>query len=286
MSSHMTTRCERCRCGCGVPADATPPPREPGDARHAPRPDLPVLAPRPTPGPERPPGRGRRGFTLLETALTLVIISVGVLAIVESQQYFFQANGWSSHAAAGTFLANEIREMTHGYARHDPVGGLTLVDDGAGGTELIGWGPEPGEVTVQDFDDLDDFDGFTFRWDGTGATEQDGVLIIDDDDLPGPIDAFGNVIDGLDGAGGEQAAFGWAQTIFVEKVDPFDYTTTYAPADELPPAGSFDGLDVGDFPLRVTVVVTHQGPFDAEAQEVARVSWIVPVTPRTARKSG
>jgi len=213
----------------------------------------------------------RRGFTLLETALTLVIISVGVLAIVESQQYFFQANSWSSQAASGTFLASEIREMTHGYSRHDPVGGLSIVND-----QLEGWGPEPGEVTVQDFDDLDDFDGFTFRWDGTAATVQDGVLVIDDNDLPGPIDAFGEVIADLDGSDAD-GAFGWAQTVFVEKVDPFDFTTTYAADAEAPPVGDFPGIPVDRFPLRITVIVTYQGPFDAEGAEMARVSWIVPV---------
>ena len=40
-----------------------------------------------------------RGFTLIETALTTVIIGVGVVAIVEAQQAFMRSNGWSSEAA-------------------------------------------------------------------------------------------------------------------------------------------------------------------------------------------
>ena len=221
-----------------------------------------------------------RGFTLLETAMTLVIIAVGVLAIIESQQYFFSANTWSSHAATGTFLANEIREMTRRYPKHDPVTGLTLLDDGIGGTTLEGWGHEAGEITVADFDDIDDFDGMSFRFDGTAAQNIDGEYIIDDDDLPGPIDAFGLVIDGLDGADGidgqDVAAFGWSQFVTVEKVDPFDYTTVYDNDFSLPPAGTFPGLAVDQFPLRVTVVVEYQGPYDNAPAEVARVSWIVP----------
>jgi len=228
------------------------------------------------------PSRGRRAaFTLLETAMTLVIIAVGVLAIIESQQYFFQANTWSSHAATGTFLANEIREMSRKYPKHDPVTGLALIDDG-GGPVLMGWGFENGEITVADFDDIDDFDGMSFRFDGTGATQdEDGVFVIDDNDLPGPIDAFGLVIDDLDGADGgagdgETPVFGWSQSVVVEKMDPFDYTVVYDNDFFLPPAGTFPGLMVDQFPLRVTVTVDYQGPFDITPQEVSRVSWIVP----------
>lgn len=227
------------------------------------------------------PGATREAFTLLETAMTLVIIAVGVLAIIESQQYFFQANTWSSQAATGTFLANEIREMTRRYPNHDPVTGLTLLDDGEGGSAVVGWGHEQGETTVADFDDIDDFDAMSFRFDGTPAgLNGDGVIVIDDDDLPGPIDAFGNVIEGLDGSddpnGQEIAAFGWSQKVTVEKVDPFDYTVVYDDDFSLPPAGTFPGLAVDQFPLRVTVVVEYQGPFDATPLEVARVAWITP----------
>ena len=117
----------------------------------------------------------RRAFTLLETALTLVIIAVGVLAVVEAQQYFMQDNRWSSHAASGTFLANEIRELTRPLPRHDPVSGLTIVD-GA----VIGWGAEAAEVAAEDFDDVDDFDGMSFRFDGTPAGDADGQPVLDE----------------------------------------------------------------------------------------------------------
>lgn len=221
--------------------------------------------------------RTRRAFTLLETAMTLVIIAVGVLAIIESQQYFFKANTWSSHAATGTFLANEVREMTRRYSKHDPVTGLSMINIG-GADELVGWGFEAGEITVADFDDIDDFDGMSFRFDGTAASQnEDGVFIIDDNDLPGPIDAFGLVIENLDGADLDgEPSWGWSQFVTVEKVDPFDYTIVYDPDFSLPPAGTFPGLRVDQFPLRVTVTVEYQGPLDAEPAEVSRVSWIVP----------
>ncbi|MBX3359360.1 MAG: prepilin-type N-terminal cleavage/methylation domain-containing protein [Phycisphaeraceae bacterium] len=220
--------------------------------------------------------RGRRGFTLIETALTTVIVGVGVLALIESQQAFMKSNDWSTHAATAAYLANEIREMTRKLPKHDPVTGLTIQTSG-GNSVVVGWGPEPGEVRVQDFDDIDDFDGMTFRPGGT--------LLVSDGDLPGPVDAFGNVIpqilnDGtvvLDGEGNPAPLQGWSQIVRVEKVDPFNFSTVrphgYEVAPNLP---DFEGLRVDQFPLQVTVIVQYQGPFDAAPQTVATVVWVVP----------
>ena len=52
----------------------------------------------------------RAGFTLIETALTTIIVGVGVLAIVAAQSAFHQKNDWSSHASIAMHLGNEIRE--------------------------------------------------------------------------------------------------------------------------------------------------------------------------------
>lgn len=90
---------------------------------------------------------GCRGFTLLETALALIIVGVGVLAIVTAQQAFHRQNAWSTRAGVAAHLANEIRELTLNFPRHDPVTSTTY------------WGPEPNETSLADYDDLDDFDG-------------------------------------------------------------------------------------------------------------------------------
>ena len=205
-----------------------------------------------------------RGFTLIETAMATVIIGVGVVAIVEAQQHFMQSNAWSSQAATGTFLANEIREFTHNLPRHDPVTGLSI-----NGGALSGWGPESGEVTVDDIDDIDDIDGLTFGEAG---------------DYPGPINAFGEIIpeinaDGevvVDEYGNELSMQGWVQTVIVEKLDAFDSGTVIDDDAFDAPSGSFEGRDVDEFPLRVTVIVSYQGPYDALPAEVTRVEWIVP----------
>ncbi|MEO1008844.1 MAG: prepilin-type N-terminal cleavage/methylation domain-containing protein [Planctomycetota bacterium] len=212
--------------------------------------------------------RNRRGFTLIETALATVIIGVGVVAIVEAYQAFIRSNHWSSHAATATFLGNEIRELSQPLPRHDPVTGLAGPDD---------WGPEDGEVLVTDFDDLDDFDGLSFAFDGTPG-------FIDDGDLPGPVDAFGVLIpeifaDGtvmLDDDGDPVPMAGWTQTVRVVKVHPTDPTWELAPDYEEAPGGGSRGIAMDEFPLKVEVTVSYAGPFASGPTEITRVVWVVP----------
>lgn len=175
------------------------------------------------------------GFTLIETALATVIVGVGVLSIVSAQQVFHKKNSWSSHVSTATWLGNEIREMTLSLPRHDPVTGTAF------------WGPEPDtELTIFDYDDLDDFDGAA----GTGlqfsAIPVAGVV-------NGPRNSRREIIANMDG---------WTQTVFVDMVDPFDIAAP--PTDPLV------------YLMRMTVVVSFQGPSDPAPWDVAEVSWIAP----------
>ncbi|MBL8762810.1 MAG: prepilin-type N-terminal cleavage/methylation domain-containing protein [Phycisphaerae bacterium] len=210
-----------------------------------------------------------RGFTLIEASLAIVIVGVAVLALVEAQSSFLRTNAWSTQSATGTYLANEIRELSRTFTRHDPVTSIWVETDGSSSI-LRGWGPEAGELSSADFDDLDDLDGLRF---GEGGNQA------------GPIDGFGNVIpqlnpDGtveLDSQGNPVPMRGWSQEVRVEKVDPFNnslvrdksYLVAAVPPD-------FPGRAVDGFPLRVTVIVRYRGDFDPEALEMARVVWIVP----------
>lgn len=175
---------------------------------------------------------GRRGMTLIETALATVIVGTGVLAIVAAQQAFHKQNAWSTHASIATRLGNEIREMTLNLSRHDPVNGTAY------------WGPEPNEVLLEDYNDLDDFDGLVFSADaGTG-----------------PINAQGQIIPNMDG---------WTQTIEVNMVDASDINEYYDvpdEADEYPEA----------YLMRMTVTVSYQGINDLQPSEVTRVTWLSP----------
>lgn len=219
------------------------------------------------------------GFTLIEAAMATVIIGVGVLAMIDAQTAFIRANLWSNHAASATFLANEIREYTRKLPRHDPVSGLSI-----DGGSLYGWGPDEGEVTVDDFDDLDDFDGLAFSGFGTPDWA--------DGDLPGPINAFGEVIPEITVSGAElgstdddgtgelvftgEAMIGWTQEVTVDKVSALDTSIVYDPEYLEAPVGADTGRPVDSFPLRVTVRVFYQSLNDANASEVIAVTWIVP----------
>lgn len=207
---------------------------------------------------------GAGGFTLIETAMATVIIGVGVIAMVDAQESFTRSTLWSSHAATGMFLANELREMARHMSRHDPVTGLWMDGD-----EVNGWGAETGEVTIDSFDDLDDLDGLEF---GPGG------------DFDGPVNAYGEVIpeigdDGqpvTDEDGAAVSMTGWSQRITVEKVSPFDFSTALAMDFSEDAAGEWAGRGIDGYPLRVTVTVFYQSFFDPEPVEVAHVSWVAP----------
>ena len=50
-------------------------------------------------------GRDRRGLTLIEAAMTTVIIGVAVLAVMTAFTAFHQKNQWAGRVATATYLA-------------------------------------------------------------------------------------------------------------------------------------------------------------------------------------
>ncbi len=127
----------------------------------------------------------RRGFWLVESAVAIAVIGIGVVAVVGSQQAWHIQAVASEELATGMRLATEIREMSLLYPANDPITGTSM------------WGAELGEVIPVDLDDLDDLDGAIFA-------ESDGS---------GPLDATGAIIVGMDD---------WEQRIIVNCVNPFD----------------------------------------------------------------
>lgn len=232
-------------------------------ARHAPIGPAPPVAP--------------RGFTLLETMLALTITLVGVLSVIQAQRSFLSNNQWSSHAASANYLANEIRELTRSFPRHDRTsGGIYLAVPGDPDS-LAGWGTEPTEVVADDIDDLDDLDGAVF---GNAVNLPAGFTMTRR--YPGPINAFGRVItetrwDGteevveVDGQSVPVSMRGWTQIVTVEKVDPWNYATV------LPDNAYETGVrNVDEYPLRVTVTVLYEGTWTLQAPAITQVSWVVP----------
>lgn len=144
------------------------------------------------------PHAHHHGFTLIESAMAMVIVATGVLAMVAAQQAWHQQNAWAERSAIAARLGNEIREMTFHIPRHDPVTGTAT------------WGPESNELDAGDFDDLDDFDGFT----GTG-------LMLSGLDGTGPVNAMREIIPGM---------AQWTQTVRVRNIDPTNVNIDVADA--------------------------------------------------------
>ncbi|MCA9283053.1 MAG: hypothetical protein H6812_02630 [Phycisphaeraceae bacterium] len=224
----------------------------------------------------------RHAFTLIETALAVLIIGLGIVTIVSTQITFIRKNQWSTHTATGSLLASEIREMSRNFSRHDRfTGGLYTFTDGGTPTNA-GWGCEVETPTVWDLDDLDDLDGVVFG-DATDLPEDFEL----NHRFAGPINAFRQVInqtnwDGtittveVDGEVSEVSLRGWTQCVQVEKLDPYDYTIMVDNYEA--GAGGADNRPMTGYPIRVTVIVLFQGEFDDEAREVSRVIWVVPPT--------
>ncbi len=178
-------------------------------------------------------GRRQGGFTLIEAALTTVIVGTGVLAIVAAQQAYHMKNGWAQKASMGLMLCNEIRELTMNLPLHDPF---------VGDSHL---GPETGENSVADYDDLDDFAGTITA----GYADNNGRV------FDPPIDAMRQQIDDLEG---------WSQHVLIEAVQADNISSTLT----LP-------LNTADTVMRVSVWATYQRPDDDEPMEISRLVWIV-----------
>ncbi len=94
-------------------------------------------------------GNIHRGFTLLETALTIIIVGIGVTA---GMQLFASTSNQTSSASRMTvamMLVSNVQERMAHLAFNDPFRGAS------------NFGLEPGE-TIANPNDVDDFDGQTF----------------------------------------------------------------------------------------------------------------------------
>ena len=178
----------------------------------------------------------RAGFTLIEAALTTVIVGTGVLAMVAAQQTYLQKNTWAQRTGTAVLLANELRELTLTLPPHDPVTPENMgAETGEGYVDVAG-------VGTFTFDDVDDFAG-TISGAGFGAGRT----------FNPPINALQQQIDGLNG---------WSQFITVENVLPADI-------DIAVPLSNDNEL------MRVTVTVRYQGPNDNTASAITTLSWVI-----------
>lgn len=102
-----------------------------------------TASPAPTPARGR---RARRGFTLIEAALTTAITGIAFVAIMQLFAACTQQNRIGANMTTAVLLAGHVQETMAGLSFNDPALGPTY------------FGPEPGQ-TLGGFDDVDDFDG-------------------------------------------------------------------------------------------------------------------------------
>lgn len=130
------------------------------------------------------------GFTLIEAALTTVIVSTGVLAILAAQQAYHRKNDWAQRTGTAAMLANEIRELMLSLPTIDPITGKNPV------------GPAAGQAATT-YNDVYDFAGST----GNGTT------------FSPPINAQRQTIPDMNG---------WSQVISVQNVLADNVSSTFA----------------------------------------------------------
>ena len=103
-----------------------------------------------TQSPGAPRAHRPRAFTLMEAALTTVIVGIGTVAVLQLLAAGTISNAQSSELMTALHLANEVREMSRGLKFEDP-------------TTPAFWGVEFTETSRALWDDLDDLDGQTLK---------------------------------------------------------------------------------------------------------------------------
>ena len=189
----------------------------------------------------------RRGFTIIEAALTTAIIGTGVLALVAAQQAYLQKNDWAQRTGTAMLLANELRELILTLPMQDPI------------TGAYGTGPASGQTAVAQFNDVGDFAGVITSGTGSGVTFMDPTLIQQQGGTlpryqPGPINALRQVIPNMSN---------WVQEVQVENVLSSNISATFAQ-----PLGSTDLM-------RVTVTVKYRNPNDATLSTITQLTWVM-----------
>jgi prepilin-type N-terminal cleavage/methylation domain-containing protein len=130
--------------------------------------------------------KNRSGFTLIEALMATMLIGIAVSALLIATVSQTQANAYGIDTSTAEFLVEEIRCMMMPLEVLDPETGIDV------------FGAEIDEVSVADYDDLDDFDEVTFN---------------------PPIDVSGAVLNDFSM---------YSQIVTVENVDPADLTSVVA----------------------------------------------------------
>jgi Tfp pilus assembly protein PilV len=186
-------------------------------------------------------GRRGRGFTLIETTLTTIIVGLAITALVKQVMTSTQQNRYTQRLTTGCLLADNCREMMSGIPFNDPANGT------------LSFGPEGGE-TLATFNDVDDFDGFDSTVRADIASGQP----------VGPVDAARRVITETVGGVAQVPVEwrNWRQQIAVDPVDPNNLNTVYPKPNT---------ARVG---IRITVTISYMAPGTGTWEQVTQLRWL------------
>lgn len=180
--------------------------------------------------------RANRGFTLMETALALVIVGTGVLASMQLFSACIVTSGAATNSTTARMLAENIRETMANLSLVDPVSGSSR------------WGPEEGEA-VASYNDLDDFDGKPDATTGKYKGEY----------FNPPIDAMRESIPSLSK---------YQQVVTVMPVNPNDPSGNSDEAAPTLPKGTYTGA------VRVRVRVQYRASAASPWTDLFVTSWV------------
>ncbi|MDH4239365.1 MAG: prepilin-type N-terminal cleavage/methylation domain-containing protein [Phycisphaerae bacterium] len=97
--------------------------------------------------------QGRRyegGFSFIEVLIAIVLVGIAIASLIAANSSFTKTNAAGTELSTAEFLLEQIKELTVVLPVVDPNTGMST------------FGPEAGETTLADYDDLDDFDGAVF----------------------------------------------------------------------------------------------------------------------------
>ncbi|MGB8226792.1 MAG: type II secretion system protein [Sedimentisphaerales bacterium] len=90
-----------------------------------------------------------KGFTLIEILAAVMLLGLAIATIVASNIAYTQATAQAVQLSTAEFLVEQIRELTVQLPMRDPNSGTAV------------FGPEEAGVAL--YDDVDDFDGASFK---------------------------------------------------------------------------------------------------------------------------
>ena len=195
---------------------------------------------------------GRMGLTLIEVMIAVAITALGVIATMELIRATTTTNTYNERQALAMSLAGNAREMLSGLSFSEPT------PTGVTTSQLPNIGPDDGETTLRDYDDVDDFNGWSSDVRPDLAT---GAPI-------GPVDALRQVITETVTINGASVTrvnpelANYRQRIVVEAVDPLNLNTVVTTGT------NYTNRRV----VRITVIVERRN--GAAWVEAARLRWL------------